>query len=79
MSRSESCVTVTVGDGVVTLRRSGQSSPITANILGLEAGADGQPTRIWLDRLVHRDRDGFVGWRARGAVATELARTTGPR
>ena len=73
--RPESRVTVTVGDGVVTLRRDGQSSPITANILGMDRDSEGNPVRIWLDRIVHRSKpSSYIGWSVSGAVASVLVR-----
>ena len=76
MSRSEDrSVTVTVGEGVVTLRRSGKSSPMTATILGMNMDADGQPVKIWLDRIVHLpNENSFIDWGVHGAVSSILTR-----
>lgn len=67
-------VTVVIGDDVVTLRRSGSTQPIVANILGGEKDGQGNWQRIWLDRFIHRITDEFQGWSASGAVVTELVR-----
>lgn len=76
MSRSpDRSVTVTIGEGVVTLRRTGQSSPITANILGMDCDNSGAPTRVWLDRLVHQAGEhGFSDWSVHGAISSVLVR-----
>lgn len=72
---TESSVSVTLGDGVITLRRSGQSTPITANILGMDLDSEGKPARIWLDRIVHMGKpSNFIGWSVSGAVASVLVR-----
>lgn len=72
-------VTVTLGDGVVVLHRSGQSKRVVANVLGVERAENGEIQMIWLDRLVHRmfERE-FVDWSVRGAVSTVLARKAEP-
>jgi hypothetical protein len=63
---------VTVGEKTVTLKRDGQSDLVIANILGRKRNpADGVET-LWLDRLVHTDKEGFVGWYASGAISTVL-------
>ena len=76
MSRTpDRSVSVTVGEGVVTLRRSGQSSPITANILGMDTDQEGNPTCIWLDRIVHQTGERhFTEWDVHGAVSSVLVR-----
>lgn len=67
---------MTLGDGVVTLRRDGKSSPVTANILGMDVDSDGSPVRIWLDRIVHHGNQcRFIGWAVHGAVASVLVRS----
>ena len=58
-----------------TLRRSGQSTPVTANILGMDLDGEGKPLRLWLDRLVHHGKpSAFIGWSVSGAVASVLVR-----
>lgn len=76
--RRDESVTVTLGEGVVVLTRSGTSQPTVANILGQQADAHG-PWHIVLDRLVHHpgERE-FVGWTVSGAVASELRRVAPP-
>lgn len=66
-------VTVAVGDETVVIRRSGQSSPIVANILGVDRNGDGVIEAVWLDRLVHNPGERkFVGWDVSGAISTIL-------
>lgn len=73
MRRDEE-VSVTLGDGVVVVRRSGSSQATIAKILGMEP-AGGNPQRLFLDRIVHRPGESeFVGWRVSGAVVTMLER-----
>jgi predicted RNA-binding protein len=67
-------VTITLGEGVVVMQKTGQSRPIIANILGDERDADGNVTKIWLDRFVHRPSWEVVGWHVSGAVSTVLER-----
>lgn len=69
--------TVSVGSDSVVIRRSGQSSPIIACILGQFMDDKGEVTRVVLDRVVHRLMESeFEGWRVSGAVVTELHRQT---
>jgi hypothetical protein len=76
--RRDESTTVTVGEAVVVLTRSGTSQPTVANILGQEADAHG-PWHVVLDRLVHHpgERE-FVGWTVCGAVSSELRRVVPP-
>lgn len=74
MARHTTHVSITIGNEAVTLRRSGSSTRIVANILGSEKDAKGEATRIWLDRRVHRPGEEFDGWQASGAVVTILER-----
>jgi len=68
-------VDVSLGDGVVVLKREGQSDPIVAGILGMEQNAEGEIVMIWLDRLVHKiGEKEFVDWDVSGAVSTVLKR-----
>ncbi|MBB4517435.1 hypothetical protein [Paraburkholderia fungorum] len=67
--------TVSVGSDSVVIRRSGQSSPVIAGILGQFTDDKGDVTRVVLDRVVHRLKESeFEGWRVCGAVVTELHR-----
>ena len=54
-------IEIVIGDGSVTIRRSGRSAPIVAQVLGLDRDPDGEVTRIWLDRLVHRPGEEWTG------------------
>jgi hypothetical protein len=67
--------TVSVGSDSVVIRRSGQSSPVIAGILGQFTDDNGDVTRVVLDRVVHRLKESeFEGWLVSGAVVTELHR-----
>jgi hypothetical protein len=71
--RREEEVSVTLGDGVVVIRRTGSSRAVVANILGIDPSDSPTPSRIWLDRLVHRPGEqSFIGWKVSGAVVTML-------
>lgn len=75
MAQIEKLVTVTIGDGLVVVKREGQSAPVLANILGVDKNENGEIVTIWLDRLVHRLAERkFVGWNVSGAVSTVLKR-----
>lgn len=66
---------ISIGDGMVVVKRPGQSRSVVACILGMELDAQGRPVTIWLDRIVHRlFEDSFEGWRVSGAVSTVLSR-----
>jgi hypothetical protein len=68
-------IEVVIGDGSVTIRRSGHSAPIVAQVLGLDRNPDGEVTRIWLDRLVHRPGEAWTGaWSVHGAVSSIVER-----
>lgn len=68
-------VTVEVGEGVVVLRRKGNSRPVVANILGFDLDGEDRPIRLVLDRLVHRAHETeFVGWVVSGAYVSVLDR-----
>lgn len=68
-------VNVVIGDGTAVLRRSGQSQPIIANILGVDRDANGEIERIWLDRVVHRPGESqFIGWNVEGAISSVLTK-----
>lgn len=68
-------VSVVVGEGCVTLRKSRRSRPIVADILGSEHNEDGSIRAIWLDRLVHGAEEHWNGeWEVSGAVSSILTR-----
>lgn len=83
MSRSRSNLNtlyVEIGDGVVVVRREGNTAAAVANILGSKTGPDGQPKTLWLDRLVHREgQDRVDGWVATGPFVTRLDRAAPSR
>lgn len=64
---------VTLGQGVVTVKRDGSSAVVLANILGTETA--GGEEKIYLDRLVHKVWEGKLGeFAASGAISTVLTR-----
>ncbi len=68
-------IEVVIGDGSVTIRRSGRSAPIVAQVLGIDRDPDGEVIRLWLDRLVHRPGEAWTGaWSVRGAVSSIIER-----
>ncbi|MGF6782065.1 hypothetical protein [Paraburkholderia sp. GAS334] len=72
----ESNVTVTVGDGVVTVKREGTRKAVVARVLG-QVEREGVEL-LCLDRLVHESHErSFVGWQVSGAVTTMLSRPVG--
>jgi hypothetical protein len=75
MARNQSPpLTVTIGEGVATIRREGSSVLLTAGILGRESenGRD----RVYLDRMVHRPGESCVGWELHGSYSTILESTS---
>ncbi|WP_029050166.1 hypothetical protein [Cupriavidus sp. amp6] len=69
--------TVTLGEGVATIKRRGTRGTIVANVLGT-VEAEGVQV-ICLDRLVHGIFESEMGgWQVSGAVTTLLARPIGP-
>jgi hypothetical protein len=75
----EKGVQVALGDGVAVIRREGRSRATVATILGCESGADGEVTRVYLDRLVHRPHESvFAEWAVSGAVSSILTRHSPP-
>lgn len=65
---------VTLGDGLVVVRRKGVSHVTCAQVLGSELTPDGRE-RLYLDRLVHRPfEEHFEGWEVSGAISTILTR-----
>jgi len=72
----EKTVSVSIGDGLVTIMRRGQTSTIVAEILGVKKNDQGEIVQVWLDRLVHRpqDTEKFIGWHVSGTVSSILTR-----
>ncbi|AZG17091.1 MULTISPECIES: hypothetical protein [Cupriavidus] len=69
--------TVTLGDGLATIKRRGTRGTSVAKILGT-VEADGIEV-FCLDRLVHGIFETEMdGWQVSGAVTTLLARAAGP-
>lgn len=69
--------TVTIGDGVVTIARSGQSKVVIANILGTTIEHDND---CWyLDRLIHAPHESELGpYNVRGAISSVLFKPATP-
>jgi hypothetical protein len=66
-------VSMSVGEGVVTLKREGTRRAVVANVLG-RVERDGVEL-LCLDRLVHEPHEkAFIGWNVTGAVTTMLSR-----
>jgi len=64
---------VSIGDGVAVVHRKGISAPIVAQILGADLDGEGKPCRYYLDRLVHRPGEHFLGeFTVSGAVSSIL-------
>lgn len=75
----EQRVDISFGEGSVVLRRSGNSQPVVANVLGSEVDPVTGEKTVWLDRRVHRlgeskffELDAI--WQASGAISTVLRR-----
>jgi hypothetical protein len=65
---------VRIGDGIVSIRRKGRSEMIQAKVLATVPAMDGQPTRLWLDRLVHAAHETRIGTHpVSGCYVTEMA------
>lgn len=72
--RRDSSYSVTLGDEVATVRRSGSRVYTTARILGREVDAEGTET-VWLDRVVMPyGTTTEDGWAVTGAITTILNR-----
>lgn len=72
---AKSGITVSIGDGAVSIKRSGRTSVIVAKILGMDLDSTGKPETIWLDRLVHSPEESeFEGWSVEGAITSILRR-----
>ena len=68
---------ISIGDGVATIKRRGTRGTTVAHILGT-VEAEGLEV-ICLDRLVHGIfEDEMDGWHVSGAVTSVLARPIGP-
>lgn len=66
-------VTVTIAKQTAVIRRSGNSRPTIALILGTEYDNNNALSVIYLDRIVHKPGEcSFNGWNVSGAVVTEL-------
>lgn len=71
MAKTENTTEVTLGAGVVTIKRKGTSSLIVANILGKVV--EGKTESIFLDRLVHDSHEKEMGdFAVSGAVSSIL-------
>lgn len=71
MAITENTAEVTLGDGVVTIKRKGTSSLIVANILGKIV--EDKTESIFLDRLVHDSHETELGsFAVSGAVSSIL-------
>lgn len=64
---------ITVGDGVLSIARSGQSKVVVANILGTTT-EDGN--QCWyVDRLVHAPHETELGhYKVSGAISSKLSK-----
>ncbi len=64
---------VTIGEGLVVIKRHGVSQKIIANILGVESNQDGDVNKIYLDRLIHKPIEKTLGlWNVTGAISSIL-------
>lgn len=69
-------VTVTLSETDAAFRRSGQSQPVVAKVLGVTRDAKGEIRHVVLDRVVHKPFESkFIGWTVHGAVVSELTRS----
>ena len=73
-SHKTTATKVNVGEGMVSLKRDGQSDLVIAKILGRRTNEEEDCEILWLDRLVHTDGEEFVGFNASGAISTVLIR-----
>ncbi len=76
-----STVTISVSFGTdpttATIRKSNSSTPIVADVLGVETGTDNQPCRVYLRSKIHGSKDKSItyeGWEPSGAISTILTR-----
>lgn len=73
-TRSESA-TILIGDSTVTINLRGSTRPTIAGLLGVDLDSNGQPTRLYLDRLIHTPAVVEIGgWATTGAISTILTR-----
>lgn len=73
MSTDTNTTEVTIGEGLVVIKRHGVSQKIIANILGVENNQDGDVNRIYLDRLIHKPIEKTLGlWNVTGAISSIL-------
>lgn len=62
---------------VATIRKSNSSTPIVADVLGVEADKEGVPNKVYLRSKIHGNKDKSVtyeGWEPSGAISTILTR-----
>lgn len=64
---------------IVTVRLSGNSSPIVCTAVATDEDADGQVKRVFLrERIIHTVEDiDWEGWKPGGATTTVLTRIEG--
>lgn len=79
---SQEALTVTVNlspDATVATVRIGNAAPAVCKALGIERDETGQPSKIYLDRFIHRSVRNriFKGWAPGGAITTVLTRLPG--
>ena len=76
MSRQITTVSVAFGNDLTTatVRFSGRSRPVVANILGTDKDPQGNVKRVYLDSLIHKDGGAYKGWEPTGCISTILTR-----
>lgn len=73
MSTDTNTTELTIGEGLVVIKRHGVSQKIIAHILGVENNQDGDVNKIYLDRLVHKPMEKTLGlWNVTGAISSIL-------
>lgn len=73
MSTDTNTTEVTIGEGLVVIKRHGVSQKIIAKVLGTENNKDGDVNKIYLDRLIHRPIEKTLGlWNVTGAISSIL-------
>lgn len=74
-SKISSCaVSLSENCEIATIRISGRSEPIVANVVGVERGNDFKPVRIFLRSRIHKVNNEWTGWTPSGAITTILTR-----
>lgn len=63
---------------IATVCMSTRSSPIVADVLGIDRDDTGEPVRIYLRSLIHQPGHGarYRGWQPSGVISTILTRIT---